>query len=78
MHDGGTELTDHDAGRLVGPAHRFGEACAGRHHCTKRRDGSVARATDVEHFTRHGWHMLFAARAHTDRLVLEAFVAGIE
>ncbi|WP_347347128.1 acyl-CoA dehydrogenase [Nigerium sp.] len=43
-----------------------------------RAAGRLPRAESAEAISQLGEHMLFAARAHTDRLVLEAFVAGIE
>ena len=43
-----------------------------------RAAGKLPRQESGEAINQLTEHMIFAARAHTDRLVLEAFVAGIQ
>ena len=52
MDDGGAELADHDAGRVVRHAHRGVQVGARGHHERERRDHGVARAAHVEHLAR--------------------------
>src|ERR1700751_2611465 len=47
VYDGCAELADHDAGRLVGDAHRAGDVRARTEKDTERGDDGIARAGHV-------------------------------